>query len=67
MFISDAHPAFALQKSKEFKVIQQYIKATANHGKLIDVFEINRHGADKRFDTHKVGVPQAKKLPCTLP
>jgi hypothetical protein len=52
--VSHAFPAFALQKSNEFKVIEEYIKTTASHGKLLDVFEISRHGADKRFDAHKV-------------
>ena len=45
---------FSLQKSKDFKVIQQYIKSTARYGQLLDVFEIDRHNEDKRFAEHDV-------------
>ena len=39
--------------SKEFKVIQKYLKATkGGKAELIDVFELDRNGADKRFAAH---------------
>eukprot|EP01095_Lingulamoeba_sp_RSL-Kostka_P012534 TRINITY_DN4989_c1_g2_i2.p1 TRINITY_DN4989_c1_g2~~TRINITY_DN4989_c1_g2_i2.p1 ORF type:complete len:638 (+),score=261.82 TRINITY_DN4989_c1_g2_i2:47-1960(+) len=42
------------KKSKEFKIIDKFVKGTKNGSmSIIDVFEVDRNGEDERFQSHE--------------